>query len=105
MAVRHLTFAGCWRKSAAGAGSQMVCYRRIAAESMMHLLPNRRILLNLFSLPWPTRLYADHRENGADTGLAGRDLELMISKIGHRQCTPRRSSREIAIISARVYGG
>ena len=41
--------------------------RRIAAESMMHLLPNRRLLLNLFSLPWPTQLYADHRENGAGT--------------------------------------
>jgi len=41
--------------------------RRIAAESMMHLLPNRRLPLNLFSLPWPTQLYADHRENGADT--------------------------------------
>jgi hypothetical protein len=76
--------------------------RRIAAESVMHLLPNRRLLLNLFSLPWPTRLHADHREKRRRYGLAGRDLALMISKIGHRQRTPRRSSCAISIISARV---
>jgi hypothetical protein len=93
------------RSSLSGGEGGTVWNRRIAAESVMHLLPNRRLLLNLFSLPWPTRLYADHRENGADTGLAGRDLALMISKIGHRQRTPRRSSCAISPISARVYGG